>query len=198
MAAHPRRSIHYLLGAIASFVAGLLATSVLGPAPSASAFAITDSWGVFGTVSQEGPMLRAVGDDRSSVVLEVAALTLHAAVLDSGIDQGSRVLVQYTLQGLDDGAWKDLQTSPAYTRTIDAGGSQTLPAWEVENPADDARRHDYRIAVDASWIDVATNYPIGGAVIAPAQWGDTACETAEVILCEPVFGGLSVIGAAAM
>ena len=179
-------------------VAGLLATSVLGPAPSASAFAITDSWGVFGTVSQEGPMLRAVGEDRGSVVFEVPALTLHAAVLNSGVDQGSRVLVQYTLQGLDNGAWKDLKTSPTYTRTIDPGGSQTFPAWAVENPADDSRRHEFRIVIDASWVDVATNYPLGQTVIAPAQWGDTACETAEDVLCEPVFGGLSVIGEAAM
>ena len=197
MPAHPRRPIRYLLAATATFVAGLLATSALGPAPSASAFSL-DGWGTIGQVRQDGPMLLALGGDRASVILETPALTLDAAVLGSGVDQGSRVFVQYSLQERQDGAWKDVQTSPTYTRTIDPGGSQTFPAWQVENPADDARRHEYRIVVDASWVDVATNYPLGGAVIAPAPWGDTECQTSADILCEPAFGGLSVIGEGAI
>jgi hypothetical protein len=189
-----------LFAAISVLTAALLTIGVIGAASPASAFTFeAGTYGTHGKVSQAGAMLRAVGVDRGSIAIEAAALTLGTPVFDTGVVQGDeRVTVQYTLQSLDDGAWRTSESSPYYARTIGPGASQTFPAHQFGVAHDDARRHEYRIVVTAWWLDVTTGYPMGQVVIAPAAWGDTMCETSADVHCEPVFGGLSVIGESAL
>jgi hypothetical protein len=180
-----RRGIRALVN-VAAGVTCVLAAVTVGPAPSASAFTVSDSWGLLGRISPPGTMITASGGD-SSVVLKTAGVTMGASPGSTG---AQKVSVEYQLEHFENGQWKRVARSQRITATVSGDKTYTFRGWAFEDPYHDSAWHDFRITVYADWIDVATQFWLGTAIVAPGPWGDTAC---EIVACQSIVGALSVV-----
>ena len=186
MSTHLHRVAHTLAKSV-MLSGALMAALVLGPAPSASAFTVVDSFSAFGRVTPNGAMITASGDAKD-ISLQIKGVTLGAS---AGSPDTQRISVIYQLEHhLANGAWAEVARSQPLITTIEADETHTFPGWVFEDPYQDSAWHEFRISFTAQWIDVNTSYWLGSATVAPSPWGDSACELE--VWCAPVAGGVSV------
>ncbi len=154
MSTYPRHRVTQAVAKIVMLVGALMAAVALAPAPSASAFTVTDSFSAFGRITPNGAMITASGDP-TSIALQIKGVTLGAS---AGSPDTQRVSITYRLEHhLANGEWKEVARSQTLVATISADETHTFPGWVFEDPYSDSAWHEFRITFTAQWIDVNTN-----------------------------------------